>query len=115
MEALLGRQTGQGAPWDEYATALRQRGYDRPRAGGRDDKAHPPIHPVNHLPKDSVTPDEYKVYELITRHFLACLSRDAVGEEKQVEAEIGQETFSARGVAIKELNFLEVYPYEKWF
>ena len=30
---------------------------------------------------DGITDIEYKVYELVTRHFLACCSRDAKGSE----------------------------------
>jgi DNA topoisomerase IA len=29
--------------------------------------------------------DEWKIYEMITRHFLACVSRDAKGHEKKIK------------------------------
>jgi DNA topoisomerase-3 len=51
-----------------------------PSNGNKDDKAHPPIHPVK-LARDSdfENPTEAKIYEFVTRHFLACVSKDAVG------------------------------------
>jgi DNA topoisomerase IA len=32
--------------------------------------------------------EEFKVYELVTRHFLASLSKDAVGNETSVQIKI---------------------------
>lgn len=61
-----------------------------------------------------MTGDEAKVYELIVRHFLACLSRDAVGSETVVNAQIVDEEFTATGLIIHERNYLEVYIYDKW-
>ena len=54
------------------------------------------------------------VYELVTRHFLACCGRDAIGDETVVRIRVGQESFSATGLMIMEQNFLEVYTYMKW-
>lgn len=49
------------------------------------------------------------------RHFLACCSKDAQGQEVIVEIEIAQERFSASGLTIIARNYLEVYPYDKWY
>jgi DNA topoisomerase IA len=35
---------------------------------------------------------------MIARHFLASISRDAVGAETKVDAMIGGETFTAKGL-----------------
>lgn len=58
--------------------------------------------------------DEKKVYELICRHFLACVSRDATGSETTVNAVLGDEEFTATGLCIHERNYLEVYVYDRW-
>lgn len=50
----------------------------------------------------------------MVRHFLACVSRDAVASETIVKATIAQETFTASGLCIHERNYLDVYIYEKW-
>lgn len=57
---------------------------------------------------------EAKVYEFVVRHFLACLSCDAVGQETTVEIDIAGEKFAANGLQIIEKNYLNVYIYEKW-
>lgn len=45
--------------------------YSKPRNGTLDDKAHPPIHPVKLAHKSELNNAEWRVYDLITRHFLA--------------------------------------------
>ena len=60
-----------------------------PKVGNKDDQAHSPIHPVKAVSQDSLAPNEWKVYDLISRHFLACCSKDALGEEFEVRADIG--------------------------
>jgi DNA topoisomerase-3 len=58
--------------------------------------------------------DEWRVYELVARHFLACISKDAVGAETKVDVSLGAELFTAKGLIIEEQNWLEVFHYEKW-
>ncbi len=45
---------------------------------------------------------------------MACCSEDAIGFETTVSIEIASETFTAKGLMIKEKNYLEIYTYEKW-
>lgn len=56
-----------------------------PKNGKQDDKAHPPIHPVKGMRRDVFMADEWKVYDLIARHFLATISKDAIGNETKVD------------------------------
>ena len=85
------------------------------RVGTKDDKAHPPIHPVKLASiKELETPAEQKVYELLVRHFLASVSKDAVGEELKVQVSMADEIFKASGLKVSSKNFLEVYKYTKW-
>jgi DNA topoisomerase-3 len=88
--------------------------YGGPKNGKQDDKAHPPIHPVKNASRNELAPDEWRVYELVARHFLACISKDAIGAETKIEVLCGGEHFSAKGILIEELNWLDVFPYEKW-
>lgn len=97
--------------WGRFANKVLQWG-PQPRNGNKSDQAHPPIHPTKHVA--NLQGDERKVYELIVRHFLACVSRDAVGSETVVQIRIAGEEFSASGLVIKERNYLEVYPYDRW-
>lgn len=58
--------------------------------------------------------NEGRVYELICRHFLACVSKDGVGSETVVTINIEGEKFTATGLVIYERNYLDVYIYDKW-
>jgi DNA topoisomerase-3 len=86
-----------------------------PRKGQLDDKAHPPIHPVK-FPADynQLEPNEKRVYELLVRRFLACVSVDAKGQETVACIEQGDEKFNTKGLIIDDIGYLEVYTYEKW-
>ncbi|XP_055836561.1 DNA topoisomerase 3-alpha isoform X2 [Episyrphus balteatus] len=97
--------------WGEFAARVIEWGCN-PRNGNKSDQAHPPIHPtkmVTHL-----NGNEGRVYELIVRHFLACVSKDATGSETVVNIDIAGEKFNATGLCIYERNYLDVYIYEKW-
>ncbi|XP_026463562.1 DNA topoisomerase 3-alpha-like [Ctenocephalides felis] len=98
--------------WGEFARKILNNGGPNPRQGKKSDQAHPPIHPVKAA--SGLTGNESRVYELIARHFLACVSADAVGLETSCEIQVDGEFFSATGLCILEKNYLEVYVYEKW-
>jgi DNA topoisomerase-3 len=57
---------------------------------------------VKHASKDELGFDEWRVYELISRHFLACISKDAIGSETKVDVALGGELFTAKGLIIEE-------------
>ncbi|TYG44052.1 hypothetical protein ES288_D11G067600v1 [Gossypium darwinii] len=108
-------QEQQGHPdWGSYAQRLLdpETGLWRnPGSGGHDDKAHPPIHPTKFSTGEhGWSQDHRTLYELVVRHFLACVSQPAVGAETTVEIDIAGELFSASG----RRNYLDVYRYESW-
>lgn len=106
------------ANWGQYAQGylklirLINGKFCKPRKGQHNDQAHPPIHPVRAA--HNLQGDEKKVFDFITRRFLACCSPMAIGQGTVVEATISTESFTASGLSIIEKNFLEVYPFEKW-
>lgn len=86
-----------------------------PRKGKHNDQAHPPIHPVAFVSPTVLRSDvERKVYEFVTRRFLACCSKDAKGSKTTVSVTWGNEVFNATGFMVLERNFLDVYPYQRW-
>ncbi|KAJ9100565.1 hypothetical protein QFC21_003608 [Naganishia friedmannii] len=98
--------------WGAFAQGLTDGGFQRPRNGQKNDKAHPPIHPTAHA--GTLQGDEKRVYEFVTRRFLACCSTNAEGKSTTVEIDIAGEYFSTAGLVIIARNYLEVYPYDKW-
>ena len=96
----------------DFAEYISGMTFNRPRKGKKNDEAHPPIHPVKVYEKNLNT-KEGKVYDLITRHFIANCSEDAIVEENDVIAEVNKEIFKAKGTCIIEKNFLKIY--EKYY
>lgn len=114
LRAIVEKQV-QGPRWGQYAQALLDGAFSQPRQGRNNDKAHPPIHPVNYVNPDSLESDEHRrVHEFVVRRFLACCSDDARGSRSEVAIQYGSEFFHASGLQVLQRNYLEVYPYEKW-
>ncbi|XP_075422019.1 DNA topoisomerase 3-alpha isoform X2 [Ascaphus truei] len=111
LTSLVEQQT-QDRQWGGFAQRILERGGPTPRNGTKTDQAHPPIHPTKYT--NSLQGNEQRIYEFIVRHFLACCSQDAQGQETTVEIDIAAERFVAHGLMIIARNYLDVYPYEKW-
>uniref|UniRef100_A0A452TII8 DNA topoisomerase n=1 Tax=Ursus maritimus TaxID=29073 RepID=A0A452TII8_URSMA len=109
---MLVEQQTQDPRWGAFAQSILERGGPTPRNGNKSDQAHPPIHPTKYT--GSLQGDEQRLYEFIVRHFLACCSQDAQGQETTVEIDIVQERFVAHGLMILARNYLDVYPYDHW-
>ncbi|KAI9774418.1 MAG: DNA topoisomerase [Geoglossum simile] len=114
LEALIQKQTADGN-WGAYAQGLVGGKFRQPRAGRNDDQAHPPIHPVAYVASNSLPTGEHRrLYEFVVRRFLACCSEDAKGEATTIEIEFGDEIFHTHGLLVRERNYLDVYPYDRW-
>ncbi|KAF2469712.1 DNA topoisomerase III [Lindgomyces ingoldianus] len=113
LRGLIQKQA-QGGPWADYATALVEGGFSWPRNGRNNDKAHPPIHPVNFVNPTMLSYEEQRVYEFVVRRFLACCSKDAQGSKTDLSILYGLETFNTSGLIILERNYLDVYIYDRW-
>jgi DNA topoisomerase-3 len=72
--------------WGQFTQyLLNNNGFEAPKSGGHDDQAHPPIHPTKSVAlADLHNPKERAIYELISRHFLACCAKDAKGDQTTV-------------------------------
>ncbi|TKY85865.1 hypothetical protein EX895_005406 [Sporisorium graminicola] len=109
--SLLAKQTADGA-WGNVAQRLLDGDFERPRNGRNNDKAHPPIHPTSHA--NGLTGDDKRVYDYVTRRFLASCWKDALGNQTTVSISIAGEKFHASGLVILQRNYLEVFTYDKW-
>lgn len=116
LRPLVQKQTQDGR-WGPFAQGLVDGGFQQPREGRHDDKAHPPIHPITYATAAAlreIGADAGRVYELVVRRFLACCSEDAKGMATDMDVTYGPETFHAHGIVVLERNYLDVYPYENW-
>jgi len=108
--------------WGNFASGLRNEddnstpNFQFPRSGRNDDQAHPPIHPTSCKPlQDFDNPLHRKMFDYITRRFLASCSEDAIGAETIVTAAIGMEEFTARGLTIVKKGYLQIFEnYDRW-
>lgn len=113
LKALVQKQTTD-QNWGQFAQGLVNGGFQQPREGKHDDKAHPPIHPISYASPSVLNHDEKRLYEYVVRRFLACCSEDAQGMATDIELQYGPESFHTRGVIVLARNYLDVYVYEKW-
>lgn len=97
FKTYVSKQTS-SPQWGPFAQQLidNQDKFAKPRKGRRNDKAHPPIHPTAYA--GELVGNEKKVYEYVTRRFLASCAKDAVGFETGVDVEVNGEDFAATGV-----------------
>ena len=113
LKGIIQHQTNHDV-WGPFAHNLvNNDGFEWPRRGSHSDNAHTPIYPTK-AATNGLTGDEKRVYELITRRFLACCSKNAKGSQTVVTIRLHTETFTANGSQLEEKNFLEVYTYQKW-
>ncbi|KAM5479245.1 DNA topoisomerase [Microsporum canis] len=64
LRGLVQKQA-QGGRWADYATALVEGGFSWPRNGHNNDKAHPPIHPVNFVNPTTLSHEEQCIHEAL--------------------------------------------------
>ena len=72
---------------------------------------HPPIYPTGVASPDKLKAEEWKLYNLISRRFLATLSAAAIVEATKVTVDVNNEPFIARGDVLVKQGFRAIYPY----
>uniref|UniRef100_A0A0R3RY48 DNA topoisomerase n=1 Tax=Elaeophora elaphi TaxID=1147741 RepID=A0A0R3RY48_9BILA len=112
LNIYVQQQTVSGE-WGDFAQEVAARG-PNPRNGSKTDEAHPPIHPLKFATANELIGLEWSLYEFIVRHFLACLSIDANGQETRIQVRVGNENFTASGLIVEDYGYLNVYKYDKW-
>jgi DNA topoisomerase-3 len=81
--------------WGAYVTELLFQGLNQPKHG-IDNGDHPPITPVRSADQTSIGGNKWRVYEYITRHFIATVSQDCSYEHTSVHFLIGEAPFQER-------------------
>ncbi len=82
-----------------------------PSKGRRETKDHPPIHPTAVASKEELSKDEWIIYELVVRRFLASLAPKAVWEIRRVELSVDGLMFRASGKRLIERGWRSIYTY----
>ncbi len=110
-EALLERFTEHSA-FAEDAASLLDGGSIEPTRGDEETTDHPPIHPTGELPdRGDLADDEWRLYELVVRRFLATCAPAATWAHVKVVADADGASLKANGKRLVEAGYHAVYPY----
>jgi DNA topoisomerase-1 len=82
-----------------------------PTRGKQETTDHPPIYPTGAATSENLRADEWKLYSLICRRFMATLSDAAVLESTKVTLDVVGESFTSRGDVLVYPGYRSVYQY----
>ncbi|MHB8780456.1 MAG: DNA topoisomerase I [Candidatus Geothermincolia bacterium] len=82
-----------------------------PTRGKKQSTDHPPIHPTAAVAQDKLAPQDWKLYELVFRRFLATLATPSATLSMRVDMDVSGEPFFSRGTRVLEEGWMKFYPY----
>jgi DNA topoisomerase I len=94
-----------------YVEKLLEKGKLSPTRGKKETTDHPPIYPTGRASKGALRDDQWKIYQLVVRRFLATLSAPAKTLRTTVRLESGGEPLISGGTVVTQEGWLAVYPY----
>ncbi|OTF75578.1 hypothetical protein BLA29_011240, partial [Euroglyphus maynei] len=95
--------------WGSDVQDLITQGFSPPRSG-HDAGDHPPITPMKAATPIELGGDSWRIYEYITRHFMATLSTDMIHDVVTIIAEIGSQSFRTSSSELKYPGFSKFLP-----
>jgi DNA topoisomerase-1 len=97
----------------QYAEKLLQGEKLSPTRGKKETTDHPPIYPTGYASKKALRDDQWKIYQLVVRRFLATLSGPAKTLRTTLRFDSGGEPLVTGGTVVTEEGWLGVYPYSR--
>ncbi len=104
------RNLGKMDEYRDYVNELLEKSL-APRQGGKDDPAHPAIHPTGEAPRRWLQSWERRLFDLITRRFLASFADDAIFERMTARINVGRHEFGLSGRRSLRLGWRRYYGY----
>ena len=99
-----------GMAWGANIRELLQMGLQTPRKG-HDAGDHPPITPMKLAREADLSGDAWRLYDYITRHFIATLSPDCKYLQTKIAFTAAEEAFSCSGKTPIDPGFTSVMPW----
>jgi DNA topoisomerase-1 len=96
-----------------YAEKLLRQDELSPTRGKKETTDHPPIYPTGHATKGAMRDDQWKIYQLVVRRFLATLSEPSKSLRTTLRFDSGGEPLTTGGTVVTEEGWLGVYPYSR--
>ncbi len=97
IESLLSEPSRRKFPWQ----------------GPREDTAHPAIHPTGEIPKQSLSVEEKKIFDLVVRRFCNAFAPDAIVEKVRASFDISSNEFLAEWENIVDDGWMKYYPLKR--
>ena len=97
--------------YQAYSTMLLGKGQLTATRGKTETTDHPPVYPTAAASPDKLRDDEWKLYNLIARRFMATLSEAAIAEATKFTVDVNGEPFVARGDVLVEPGFRAIYQF----
>ena len=97
--------------YEPYCKHLLAKGKLTATRGKKETTDHPPIYPTAAATPDSLAPQDYKLYNLIARRFLATLSGPATIEGTKLTLDVSGQSFVAKGDVVLDPGFKAIYPF----
>jgi DNA topoisomerase-1 len=95
----------------EYAEQLLGAEKLAPTRGKKETTDHPPIYPTGYASRKALREDQWKIYQLVVRRFLATLSGPARTLRTTLRFDSGGELLVTSGTVVTQEGWLGVYPY----
>jgi DNA topoisomerase I len=95
----------------QYAERLLASDKLSPTRGKRETTDHPPIYPTGYASRKALRDDQWKIYQLVVRRFLATLSGPAKTLRTTLRFDSGGEPLTTSGTVVTEEGWLGVYFY----
>uniref|UniRef100_A0A8C1CFJ1 DNA topoisomerase n=1 Tax=Cyprinus carpio carpio TaxID=630221 RepID=A0A8C1CFJ1_CYPCA len=105
------KQQANSSFWGEMVKALLSEGINRPRKGA-DAGDHPPITPMRAASESELGSDGWRLYDYITRHFIATVSPDCKYLQTTISFSIATEGFTCSGKTLISAGYTEVMPWQ---
>ncbi|KAL5006758.1 hypothetical protein ScPMuIL_015564 [Solemya velum] len=105
------RQQKSSPNWGSYVRELLEAGIQKPRKGS-DAGDHPPITPMKLATESDFDHESWRLYDFITRYFIATLSPDCKYLQTVVSFEIGPEKFSVTGRVLLDPGYTAVMTWQ---
>ncbi|KAI8379543.1 DNA topoisomerase [Radiomyces spectabilis] len=106
IQSIVAEQT-QHPLWGDYCKDLLQQGFKHP-SGGKDIGDHPPITPMRMAVEEDLFGNTWRLYDFITRTFIASISKSLKYLSTQVSISIGGEQFECKGSKVVSPGFATV-------
>uniref|UniRef100_A0A4W3H8Y5 DNA topoisomerase n=1 Tax=Callorhinchus milii TaxID=7868 RepID=A0A4W3H8Y5_CALMI len=105
------RQQANNPFWSDVVKALLTDGINRPRKG-QDVGDHPPITPMRSASESELGSDGWRLYEYITRHFIATISPDCKYLQTTISFCLNEEHFTCSGKTLISPGYTLVMPWQ---